>query len=202
MRNLIYIFTLLFFLTSCFHNKQGDQVNNDGMASIEEVSSPYEENEEQSEDHTQSYDYEDDETTSYYHEDDTPSYFYEDEDEEEQMTDEERYFAQFSNFEPSSSDTKGVVVYEGSGDYYIIETNRGYTIAERYSGWLYEGHTLYGQLNSFGFKYVIDLNRDSEVKLYLEDYMLSKDQAIEWMGEHHHLNYRDQSDYDSYNSDW
>lgn len=199
MRNLIYIFTLLFFLTSCLKHKQGDQVKNDENTSIEEASSPYEENEEQGEEEVQS---EDDTQLYYYVDDETTSYYQEDEDEEEQMTDEKRYFAQFSNFEPNSSDTKGVVVYEGSGDYYIIETNRGYTIAERYSGWLYEGHTLYGRLNSFGFKYVIDLNRDSEVKLYLEDYMLSKDQAIEWMGEHHHLNYRDQSDYDSYNSDW
>ena len=198
MKYLIYIFALLFLLTSCFHTKQGYHNNDEELTSLEETTSPNEEEvqdeEEQSEDDTQSY---------YYENDDTPSYYYDDDEyENEQMTEEERYFAQFSNFEPSGSDTKGVVVYEGSDDYYVIETNRGYTIAERYSGWLYEGHTLYGRLNSYGFKYVIDLNRDSEIKLYLEDYMLSKDQAIEWMGEHHHLNYSDQSNYDSNNSDW
>ena len=115
------------------------------------------------------------------------------------MSEEERYFAKFSNFEPSSSDRKGVVVYEGQGDYYIIETTSGYVIAERYSGLLYEDHTIYGRLHSYGFKYFIDLNRDSEVKLYIEDYMLSQDRAIEWMGEHHKLKYYDQSRYDEDN---
>ena len=121
---------------------------------------------------------------------------------EDEMSDEGRYFAQFSNFEPSSSDKKGVVVYEGQGDYYIIETTSGYIIAERYSGMLYEDHTIYGPLHSYGFKYCIDLNRDSEVKLYIEDYMLSQDRAIEWMGEHNHLKYYDQSRYDEANNDW
>ena len=127
---------------------------------------------------------------------DEPSYSYGG---ESAMSDEERYFAQFSNFEPSSSDRKGVVVYEGQGDYYIIETSSGYVIAERYSGLLYEDHTIYGPLHSYGFKYCIDLNRDSEVKLYIEDYMLSQERAVEWMGEHNHLKYYDQSQYDEAN---
>ena len=130
----------------------------------------------------------------------TPSYTYGDD--EEEMTEEERYFAQFSNFEPDYNDRKGVVVYEGQGDYYIIETSSGYVIAERYSGILYEDHTIYGQLHSYGFKYFIDLNRDSEVKLYIEDYMLSQDRAVEWMGEHHHLKYYDQTRYDEANDSW
>lgn len=118
------------------------------------------------------------------------------------MSEEERYFAQFSNFEPSYSDKKGVVVYEGQGDYYIIETGSGYVIAERYSGILYEDQTIYGRLHSYGSKYFINLNRDSEVKLYIEDYMLTQERAVEWMGEHNKLKYSDQSSYDEANSDW
>ena len=145
-----------------------------------------------------SYSYpEEEESNSYPEEDNTYSYS-----EEDEMTDEERYLAQFNNFEPSSSDVQGGVVYEGSGDYYIVETNRGYVIAERYSGMLYEGQTIYGRLNSYGMKYFINLSRDSEVKLYIEDYMLSQDQAVEWMGNHRHLKYTDQSRYDQSNNDW
>ena len=130
----------------------------------------------------------------------TPSYMYGDA--EEEMSEEERYFAQFSNFEPDYNDRKGIVVYEGQGDYYIIETSGGYVIAERYSGILYEDQTIYGPLHSYGSKFFIDLNRDSEVKLYIEDYMLTQERAVEWMGEHHHLKYYDQTRYDEANSDW
>lgn len=146
--------------------------------------------------------YPEDEGAGSYPEDDNTYSYSEGEEEGDEMTDEERYFAQFSNFEPSSSDVQGGVVYEGSGDYYIVETNRGYAIAERYSGMLYEGQTIYGRLNSYGMKYFINLSRDTEVKLYIEDYMLSQDQAIEWMGSHRHLKYTDQSRYDQANDDW
>ena len=50
--------------------------------------------------------------------------------------------------------------------------------------------------------YFINLNRDSEVKLYIEDYMLTQERAVEWMGEHNKLKYSDQSSYDEANSDW
>ena len=33
--------------------------------------------------------------------------------------------------------------------------------------------------------------RDSEVKIYIEDYMLSEASAIRWLGEHNHLKSRD-----------
>jgi len=67
---------------------------------------------------------------------------------------------------------------------------------------LYEDQTIYGRLHSYGSKYFINLSRDSEVKLYIEDYMLSQESAVEWMGEHNKLKYSDQSSYDEANSDW
>lgn len=121
---------------------------------------------------------------------------------EETLSDEERYFAQFSDFVQSSSDVRGAVVYEGSGSYYIIETNMGYTIAEWYGGAVpFEGQTIYGQLHSYGMKYFIVINNDREVKLWIEDYMLSRDRAIEWLGEHNHLKYSDQEQFDQLD-DW
>lgn len=65
-------------------------------------------------------------------------------------------FSWCSNFEPSDRDVPGQIVYEGSNDYYIIEDNYGYIIAESYSGWPSEGDKVYGDLNSFGFKWVVN----------------------------------------------
>ena len=92
-----------------------------------------------------------------------------------------------------------MVVYEGEDDYYIVETKRGYTILERYSGSIYEGNRVRGELNRYGAKYLINRNNNSEVKVYIEDFALSDDDAIEWMGKNEHLNKRDQEAYDNNN---
>ena len=102
-----------------------------------------------------------------------------------------------SNYKETANCVDGVVVYEGSGDYYIIETRRGLTICETYSGWLSEGDKVKGELDTFGFKYILNKNRNSEIKIYIEDYMLSEEKALRWLGEHSHLKSRDQDYYDS-----
>lgn len=111
-----------------------------------------------------------------------------------------RVYGNFSNYEETNDCVEGVVVYEGDDDYYIVETRKGYTILERYSGRLDEGDKVRGELNRYNFKYLINRNKDSEVRVYIEDYMLSKDRALEWMGEKDHLKSRDQEVYD-YNKD-
>ena len=103
----------------------------------------------------------------------------------------------FYNYEETDACVEGVVVYEGTGDYYIVETRRGYTILERYSGRLDEGDKVRGELNKYNFKYLINKNKKSEVRVYIEDYMLSDDNALEWLGEHDHLKYDDQRAYDA-----
>ena len=92
-----------------------------------------------------------------------------------------------------------MVVYEGDDDYYIVETRRGFTVLEVYSGILYEGNKVKGELNKYGFKYLVNRNRDSEVKVYIEDFMLSDDDALEWLGENDHLDDDDQRAYDANN---
>ena len=119
-------------------------------------------------------------------EEDTEEDFYQDE-----------LLSRYDNFEPDNSDVKGVVVYEGANSYYIIETHMGYTIAEWFGGAIpMEGQTIYGQLNNFCMNYFIILNTDSETQLWIEDYWRSKDSALEWLAEHNHLKYYDQSRYD------
>lgn len=105
----------------------------------------------------------------------------------------------YSNYEETDDCVDGVVAYEGSGDYYIIETRRGLTVCETYSGCLSEGDKVRGELNKYSFKYILNKNRDSEVKIYIEDYMLSEESAIRWLGEHNHLKSRNQDYYDSDN---
>ncbi len=106
----------------------------------------------------------------------------------------------YDNYEETNSCVDGEVVYEGTGDYYIVETMSGYTIVERrLGGFLYEGDRVRGKLNSYSYTYIINKRNDTEVSIYIEDYMLSKDRAIEWMGSHNRLKSRDQDAYDMEN---
>lgn len=102
----------------------------------------------------------------------------------------------YANYKETSDCVDGIVVYEGENDYYIVETRKGCSIVERYSGRLNEGDKVRGELNKYKFHYLINYENDSETKIYVEDYMLSDDRAIEWMGEHGRLKTDDQRQYD------
>ena len=109
-------------------------------------------------------------------------------------------YSNYSNYEETDNCVEGVVVYEGDDDYYIVETRKGFTVLERYSGRLDEGDKVRGELNKYNFKYLINRNRSSEVKVYIEDYMLSDDDAVEWLGKNNHLKSDDQRAYDANNN--
>ena len=79
--------------------------------------------------------------------------------------------------------TAGVVVKadgdcSAGSDRMIIETSSGYVLAEHYRGRFYEGRRVYGNLHSYGFKDV--KVSDNDARIYIEDYMASKEKAIEW----------------------
>ena len=112
----------------------------------------------------------------------------------------ERIYSDFDNYEETDDCVEGEVVYEGEGDYFIVETRKGYTVLERRSGRLSEGHKVRGELNKYRFKYLYNRNRESEVRVYIEEYKLSEESALEWMGEHDHLKSRDQEIYDKMNN--
>lgn len=112
----------------------------------------------------------------------------------------ERVYSDFDNYEETDDCVEGEVVYEGEGDYFIVETRKGYTVLERRSGRLSEGHKVRGELNKYRFKYLYNRNRESEVRVYIEEYKLSEESALEWMGEHDHLKSRDQEIYDKMNN--
>lgn len=72
------------------------------------------------------------------------------------------------------------VVYRKTGcSYFILENNQGYIVAEWYGGTDPDiGETLVGQFNSFGFKDYVTTN-NSNCHLWIDDYMLSKESALE-----------------------
>lgn len=91
----------------------------------------------------------------------------------------------------------GEVVYQGSHDYYVVETAKGFTVCELYYGRLSVGDRLYGELNSYSFKYIFNKSSNSEVKVWIDDFMLSKDSAIKCLGSKGRLNPEDQKAFDS-----
>ena len=70
---------------------------------------------------------------------------------------------------------------------------------EDYSGSLYEDAMLRGELNQYNYKYIINRNGNQEIKVYIYDYMLSGEKALNWLGEHGKLKSKDQNVYDANN---
>jgi hypothetical protein len=76
---------------------------------------------------------------------------------------------------------KGKVVSKKSGcDYFIVQTNMGYALLEWYGGYDPDkGDTLAGDFESYGFKDIYDLTTDSGLRVWVEDYWLSKSHVME-----------------------
>ena len=66
-------------------------------------------------------------------------------------------------------------------DRIVISTNRGYTLAQVYSGYsdTYEGHVIVGDLHSYGFT---DIYKDGEEvgRIYVDNYMAGESAAQDW----------------------
>jgi hypothetical protein len=76
---------------------------------------------------------------------------------------------------------KGTVVYTKSGcDYYIVDAPSGYAVLEWYGGAVpSRGDVIAGDFESYGFKNVHNLTKDRDTRVWVEDYWLSKSDAIE-----------------------
>lgn len=185
MKFIFYIFSITLLLSSCVNGTSSNSNNSESVseevAVVEEVpSSNYQQYD------NSSYQVEEADNDNYNY-----SYTY-----TESYNFEEGNQSNYPNYEPSSNDCEGIVVYEGRGDYFIVETRRGYTVLEVYNGILYEDQKVKGELNSYNFHYILNVNRDSEVRVYIEDYMLSAERALDWLGSHNKLKYSDQEAYD------
>lgn len=81
-----------------------------------------------------------------------------------------------------ASAKKGVVVYNKSGckSRYVVETNMGYAILEWYGGNdPAEGDVIVGDIDSYGFKELYNVTRDTSMRVYVEDYMLGRTSLTE-----------------------
>lgn len=79
-------------------------------------------------------------------------------------------------------DIQGEVIWEGKNcDFYIIETRQDYVLVELYNGRLDQGDKVSGELNKYGFKYLQNLKKDSEIKVYIENYWVSKQTCFDWL---------------------
>lgn len=81
----------------------------------------------------------------------------------------------------AASAAKGVVVYQASScDYFIAESNTGFVLLEWYGGYTPDrDDVIVGEFESYGMKDIYDITADQEVRVWVEDLMLSKDDAVE-----------------------
>lgn len=64
-------------------------------------------------------------------------------------------------------------------DYFVADGPRGYYVLEWYGGYDPDkGDLIYGDIRTYGFKDVL-YARERKGRLYVEDYLLSKDNALE-----------------------
>jgi len=85
------------------------------------------------------------------------------------------------NSEVYLSQGSATVVYRKSGcDYFILENNMGYIIAEWMGGNDPDkGDRIAGKFDSFGTEEFYNTSMGSTTNLWIDDYMLSKDDALE-----------------------
>lgn len=79
----------------------------------------------------------------------------------------------------------GHVTKKVSGcDYFIIDAPSGYVVAEWYGGHdPYQGETVVGAFNSYGFRTFFYRFRKTEGRAYIEDFGLDEDDALEKLSE-------------------
>lgn len=78
---------------------------------------------------------------------------------------------------------KGIVIHE-KGNYCVVDTGCWCSVVEWYGGSIpFEGDKLVGDLDSYGFKDLYNISRRQETRVYVEDYLLDEDDAIEMVYE-------------------
>jgi hypothetical protein len=76
---------------------------------------------------------------------------------------------------------KGTVAHTVRGcDYYTVESSSGFAVLEWYGGAPQSrGDVIVGAFDSYGFTTVFNVTRDAESRVWVDDYMLSKQRALE-----------------------
>lgn len=81
---------------------------------------------------------------------------------------------------------RGMVTHkQGTCDYFIVESSRGYDVLEWFGGHDPDkGDILAGPFESYGMKDVYDETADANIRVWVEDYDLTKEDALEKLVEH------------------
>ena len=79
------------------------------------------------------------------------------------------------------ADKAVVVLYQsGCHSYFIADGPKGYYLLEWYGGYdPSKGDIIVGDISSYGFTDVYYPKQDREGRVYVDDYMLSKDRVLE-----------------------
>ena len=102
----------------------------------------------------------------------------------------------FADTEEEIAADGGFVAYEGSKNYYIVETSAGFTVLRALSGFLRETDFIRGDLNRFGMGTVTRMKGGFTVEVDVQQCMLTERMAVEWLGDRKLLKPRDQKTYD------
>jgi hypothetical protein len=80
---------------------------------------------------------------------------------------------------------RGYVAYRVSGcDYFVVETIQGFDLLEWYGGHDPDkGDELAGSFESYGMKHIQDITADEDLTVWVEDFSLSKQGALEKLAE-------------------
>ena len=98
-------------------------------------------------------------------------------------------FLLFTSFLGTAFAEKGEVVYiKSSCDYFIVESESGdYVLLEWHGGNIpNKGDIVVGDFESYGFANLYNLTADSELQVWIEDYWLWKEDALEQYFEYCH----------------
>ena len=82
--------------------------------------------------------------------------------------------------------SKGTVSYTISGcDYYVVAAKSGFAVLEWYGGHEFDkGDLIIGKFESYGFHDVFDYTGDQQSHVWVEEYYLSKEEALEKLSDH------------------
>lgn len=92
----------------------------------------------------------------------------------------------FTSATPAPTVAVATVVYHRSGcDYMILQDDQGYILAEWMGGKTpEEGDNIIGNMRSYGIREMYNGTRESCCSFYVDDYLLTKQGAIDKIKEH------------------
>jgi hypothetical protein len=81
----------------------------------------------------------------------------------------------------SLSGSVGAVVYkEGMGDWFIVKSKKGFAVLEWFGGYDPDvGDVIVGEFERYGMKTIRIHGKDREARVWVEDFWLSQDRAVE-----------------------